>query len=50
MKTKTKKNESVKKFDSKAVSLKALEERKEMIVIWRRGEGFFPKDQTHARY
>lgn len=36
-----------KQFDSKSISLQQLEERKEMIVIWRRGDGFFPKDQTH---
>ncbi len=29
-------------FDSKAVKVKELEERKEMLVIWRRGEGWFP--------
>lgn len=34
-------------FNSEAVKVEKLEERKEMIVIWRRGDGFFPKDQTH---
>lgn len=29
-------------FDSKAVKVKELEERKEMLVLWRRGEPLFP--------
>lgn len=33
-----------KKFETKAISLKKLEQRKEYLVLWRRGEGFFPKD------
>jgi|GEM_PF-6262139 len=37
-------SESTEKFDSSAMTLKELEERKEMLVIWRRGEGFFPDD------
>lgn len=37
----------MKKFDSKKLSLNELEERKEMIVLWRRGDGVLPKDQTH---
>lgn len=32
------------RFNSRSIELKELEERKEMLVIWRRGEGFFPKD------
>lgn len=34
-------------FDSTAVRVTELEERKEMIVLWRRGDGVLPKDQTH---
>ena len=30
-------------FDSEAVKVEVLEERKEMLVIWRRGDGFFPE-------
>ncbi len=30
------------KFNSKSISLKKLEERKEMLTLWRRGEGFLP--------
>jgi hypothetical protein len=29
-------------FDSKAVKVKELEERKEMLVLWRRGDGILP--------
>lgn len=29
-------------FDSKAVKVEELEERKEMLVLWRRGEGVLP--------
>jgi hypothetical protein len=35
-------------FNSKAVKISELEERKEMIVLWRRGDGALPKDQTHT--
>jgi hypothetical protein len=42
---KEKKKKGVQKFNSSALSLKKLEERKEMLVLWRRGEGFFPKQQ-----
>lgn len=31
------------KFDSKSVSLKELEERKEMLVIWDSKDGWFPE-------
>lgn len=34
-------------FNSKAIKVSELEERKEMIVLWRRGDGAVPKDQTH---
>lgn len=33
-----------KRLNSKAISLKVLEQRKEYLVLWRRGDGFFPKD------
>ena len=42
---KEKKKKGVQQFNSSALSLKKLEERKEMLVLWRRGEGFFPKQQ-----
>jgi hypothetical protein len=44
MKNVKKKVKNVKEleFESKAVKVTALEERKEMIVLWRRGEGMFP--------
>ena len=29
-------------FDLKAVKVEELEERKEMLVFWRRGDGFLP--------
>ena len=29
-------------FDSQAIQIEEFEERNEMIVVWRRGEGFFP--------
>lgn len=29
-------------FDSQAIQIEKFEERNEMIVVWRRGEGFFP--------
>jgi len=29
-------------FDSKAVKVEELEERKEMLVLWRRGDGVLP--------
>jgi len=29
-------------FDSKAVKVEELEERKEMLVLWRRGDGLLP--------
>lgn len=29
-------------FDSEAVKIEEFEERNEMIVLWRRGEGFLP--------
>ena len=33
--------------DSNSMSVIELEDREVMLVIWRRGDGFFPEDQTH---
>lgn len=33
--------------DSKSLRVDELEDREEMIVLWRRGQGALPKDQTH---
>jgi hypothetical protein len=42
---KEKKKKGVQQFNYSALSLKKIEERKEMLVRWRRREGFFPKQQ-----
>lgn len=43
MKTKKDLQKNKQAFDSKAISLQQLEERKEMLVIWDSDKGFFPE-------